>query len=140
MKTVTIMIPSRNRFELLKSVLKFVTQINSVEFNLNVIISDNSDIPYSDFAAHNSTRIIRAPERLLMPQHWEWMISQVESDYYCILTDRSLVLPDNFSKAVSTLIKSESELISYSFAGYSDHYFPYFVGGMGYTNKCYNLN
>jgi hypothetical protein len=135
LKTLTILIPSRNRLDLLKLVLKSIEKIQFDDILLSVVVSDNSDIPYQLIQSTLPLRIIRPSTRLPMPQHWEWMISQVKSDYYCILTDRSLLFPKNFTHALSALKTQNLELISYSFAGYGDHYFPYFVGGLGYSNS-----
>ncbi|MBK6639288.1 MAG: hypothetical protein IPG34_17490 [Rhodocyclaceae bacterium] len=84
--------------------------------------------------------VLRPPSRLVMPLHWDWMIDQVESDYFTILTDRSILFTENFSEALSTIDSAGAELIAYSFAGYGIHYFPYFVGGPGYTNSSYVLS
>ena len=133
-KVLTVLIPSRNRLELLQRALQSVEKVQLDDICLNVVISDNSDTPYQSIVSTLPLRIIRPPSRLPMPQHWDWMLNQVESDYYCILTDRSLLFPENFTQALKKLCSENVDLISYSFAGYSDHYFPYFVGGLGYSN------
>jgi hypothetical protein len=133
-KILTVLIPSRNRFELLQRTLQSIEKVQLDDVCLNVVISDNSDTPYQSIVSTLPLRIIRPPSRLSMSQHWDWMINQVKSDYYCILTDRSLLFPENFTQALKTLRSENTGLISYSFAGYSDHYFPYFVGGLGYSN------
>lgn len=138
-KVLTILVPSRNRLELLKRALRSIEKIQLDDICLNIVISDNSDIPYQSLVSTQPLRIIRPSYRLPMPQHWDWMLNQVKSDYYSILTDRSLLFPENFTQALKTLRSENASLISYSYAGYSDHYFPYFVGGLRYSNKSYLL-
>lgn len=138
-KTLTILIPSRNRLELLLRALQSIEKVKLADVYLNVVVSDNSDTPYQEIVSTLPLRIIRPPSRLPMPQHWDWMLNQVESDYFCVLTDRSLIFPENFAQAFMAFQSANADLISYSFAGYSDHYSPYFVGGLGYSNKSYLL-
>jgi glycosyltransferase involved in cell wall biosynthesis len=134
MKKLSILIPTRNRLKLLKNTLKFIENIKLKNIYIKVVISDNSDIEYEKIYSTLDIKIIRPPSCLAMPLHWEWMLTQVESDFYCILTDRSLLFEENFTEAMMVLESNTKELISYSYAGYSDHLFPFFVGGLGYSN------
>lgn len=138
-KTITILIPSRNRPQQVFRALKYLEKLRLDDFVLKVVISDNSDIPYGEMASPLQPMVIRPPSRLAMPLHWDWMMGQVESDYFTILTDRSILFPENFSEALSTIESAGADLIAYNFAGYGIHYFPYFVGGMAYTNSSYLL-
>jgi hypothetical protein len=139
-KTLTILIPSRNRPQQVLRALKSLEKLHLDDFVLRVVISDNSDIPYQKMSSPLQLLALRPPSRFVMPLHWDWMIDQVESDYFTILTDRSILLPENFSEALSRIDSADADLIAYSFAGYGIHYFPYFVGGLGYTNSSYDLS
>ena len=95
----TILIPTRNRPDLVAAAI--ASACGQGGEDVEIIVSDNS----TDAAAVEAVRIaverardprvrlIRPPEPLEMPAHWEWATRQAAGDYLLILTDRFVIRP-----------------------------------------------
>ena len=95
----TILIPTRNRPDLVAAAI--ASACGQAGEDVEIIVSDNS----TDAAAVEAVRIaverardprlrlIRPPEPIEMPAHWEWATRQAAGDYLLILTDRFVIRP-----------------------------------------------
>ncbi len=90
----TIVLPTRNRPNLVPTAVQSVLEQDCTDFEL--IISDNSDAERSEETravlsaalADPRVRYLRPPRTLGMVDHWEWAVRQAQGDYTGVLTDR----------------------------------------------------
>ena len=90
----SIVIPTRNRANLVPTAVQSVLEQDHGDFEL--IISDNSDADRAgetravlDAALEDPrVRYVRPPRTLAMVDHWEWAVRQAQGRYTGVLTDR----------------------------------------------------
>jgi glycosyltransferase involved in cell wall biosynthesis len=91
----SIVIPTRNRANLLKSAIDSVLNQDFTDFEL--IISDNSSKKSSEevqeiLRRYDDKRItfIRPPSELPMSDHWDWALRHTSGEYVSVLYDRAV--------------------------------------------------
>ena len=143
-KNLVVLIPTRNRHSRLGTTIDAALALHGVaqDFNVNIVISDNSDdrnliLPIVDKLP---VKVIFPPTVLSMSEHWDWAINSVSADYYALITDRSLIMAEEFYGSLIALEKSKAELVSHSFCGYNDYRFPYLLGLLTYTKDLHLLS
>jgi glycosyltransferase involved in cell wall biosynthesis len=91
----TVLIPTRNRADVLCWALKTVTQ---QDFDsLEILVSDNSsesDVrSVVDDSRDPRVRYIRTPSRMGMTEHWNWAIDQVRGEWLTVVGDDDGLTP-----------------------------------------------
>lgn len=106
----SIVIPTRNRSELVARAIESVLGQTLGDFEL--IVSDNSDrmIPKADVLGRTPlwrddprVRYVRPPEFMLMPAHWNFATSFATGKYVAILTDRFVMRPSSLEALAETI-------------------------------------
>jgi hypothetical protein len=91
----TVVLPTRNRANLVPTAVQSVLEQDYGDFEL--IISDNSDPDRADetrdvlAAALTDSRVryIRPPHTMAMVDHWEWAVRQAQGEFTGVLADRA---------------------------------------------------
>ena len=98
----SVIIPTRNRPELLSSAV--VSVLNQTFNNYELIISDNSDdkLPVldaltklEDWSNNPRCKLIQPTSYMHMPDHWEFCNEHASGEYVLILTDRFVMRPSS---------------------------------------------
>lgn len=102
----TVIIPTRERADVLASALKSVT---SQDFDdLEIIVSDNAsaDDTRDVVLANADTRLryIRTDKRLAMSGNWEFAMSHVTGDWVTIIGDDDALLPGSLARARDLIV------------------------------------
>jgi hypothetical protein len=116
----SIIIPTRNRPEIVTNAVASVLRQSFVDFEL--IVSDNSN---ADQASKNQrvlsealsdprVRYIRPDSTMSMVDHWEWAVRHVNGDFTGILTDRMTLRSYALDMLHKTLKDSGTDLIVYA--------------------------
>ena len=101
---ISVVIPTFNRADLLAKAISSVQRQSYTNWKL--FIADNASTDHTSLvaadAARGDTRISyhRHVENLGMLANWEFAISKVGTQYFCILSDDDLVLPEFFQAAM----------------------------------------
>ena len=95
--TVTVLIPTYNRAGMLSRAIGSIQQQNYANWKLIVVDNASPDNTSSIVAEamRNDARIsyYRHPENIGMLPKWEFALSMVESNFFCLLCDDDYVLP-----------------------------------------------
>lgn len=122
-KPFTIIIPTRERADILLHTLKTCTAQNYE--NLTILVSDNfsQDETRDVVNSLNDSRIryINPGKRLSMAHHYEFALSQVENGFVTILGDDDGFLPDAVETSNALLNETGLEAINMNY--YHDFYF-----------------
>lgn len=116
----SIVIPTRNRPQVVTNAVASVLRQSFADFEL--IISDNSN---ADLASQNQralsealsdprVRYIRPDSTMSMVDHWEWAVRHVNGNFTGILTDRMALKPYALDMLHKTLNDSGADLIVYA--------------------------
>ncbi|MCK1635255.1 glycosyltransferase family 2 protein [Bradyrhizobium sp. 162] len=114
----SILLPSRNRLELLKHALASIQIQDFSDFE--VIVSDNaSDPPYADdleaFASLN-VRIVRSDTPLSVTRNWNVAIEAARGDYAIMLGDDDALTPGLLSRLSASIRKFDKPDVIYQMA------------------------
>ena len=117
---VTIIVPTRNRADTLRSTLATCTMQDYEP--LDILVSDNcSDDATPDVAAgtrDRRVRHVRTPRRLGMSQNWEFALGHVERGLVLVVGDDDGLLPDAVRDIASLLDETGCEAIAWREAKY----------------------
>ncbi len=105
----SIIIPTKNRPELLRDAIRSVLCQNFKDYEL--IVSDNFNDESTikvikGFLSNKHLKYIRTNSELNMPDHWEWMTLKASGKYVLILTDRSVLIQNSLNTIFSSIKKS----------------------------------
>ena len=121
----TVIVPTRNRAELLPDALKSVLLQDFLDFEL--IVSDNfnderTESAISSFRADKRVRVIRTPSVLPMTEHWQFAAEKATGQFILFVTDRSVLKKGALSKIFKAIQECESEvdLCSWTWTLYND--------------------
>ncbi|MDN2566901.1 glycosyltransferase family 2 protein [Aquibium sp. A9E412] len=115
----TVVIPTRNRPELVPDAVRSVLQ--QTFGDVEVVVSDNSDAANADrtvaalaFARDDARfRLVRAPDDLSMTAHWEWALGQARGRYRGVLTDRMALRLFALEELRDILLADEAAAVCY---------------------------
>lgn len=113
----SIVIPTKNRPELLKDAIQSVLWQNYTDFEL--IVSDNfneqtTQEVIASFSNHPKFRSVRTEHELNMIDHWEFATKHALGKYVLVLADRK-VLYQNALKKIAKTIKKFPDINAFSF-------------------------
>lgn len=121
----TVIVPTRNRAELLPDALQSVLLQDFLDFEL--IISDNfndarTEAAISPFRADKRVRVIRTPSVLPMTEHWQFAAEKAKGQFILFVTDRSVLKKGALSTIFRAIqdCKSEVDLCSWTWTLYND--------------------
>lgn len=116
MSYFSVVIPTRNRIDLLRDCLQSVLLQDFKD--VEIIVSDNSTNDHtkhlieSEFKSKN-IKYIRPESDMCMPDHWEFAFNHTSGDFVIYLTDRSVLKKDALKTLYKHLeSKKESEIIN----------------------------
>jgi len=121
----TVIIPTRERCDVLKSALKTCTM--QKYDNLEIIVSDNFSQDGTKEAVESlkdgRVRYINTGKRISMSDNWEFALSHVDSGYVSYLGDDDGLLPGALEELSDIINRTGCDAISCKTAGYSwpDH-------------------
>jgi glycosyltransferase involved in cell wall biosynthesis len=114
----SIVIPTRNRPDILSSAIKSVLTQELPHFE--VIVSDNSTTELSDevrkvVESFNDARIryVRPDKEMPMGEHWEFAVSHATGEYIGILTDRMVLKKNALIRLDRVIEEYQPEVVSY---------------------------
>lgn len=128
MVILTLVIPSRNRQDLLHSLLLACTKSTSED--LEFVIADNSDRPV-DLACLNLDsrfKVVRSEVRLSMSENWSLGLKNASGVWRVFLGDDDGVIPNELDSLVEALRFSPEEAVVSRFAHFS---WPEAEGALG---------
>lgn len=107
----SIVIPTKNRPELLKDAIRSVLLQNFEDFEL--IVSDNhNDLKtkavIDSFSDDKRLRYVKPEEELNMIDHWEFATCNAIGKYVLLLTDRSVLCQNSLNRIKHVLMKNKS--------------------------------
>lgn len=121
----TIIVPTRNRAELLPDAIASVLLQDFADFE--VIVSDNFNdertrAAIQPFLKDSRMKIIRTPEVLPMTQHWQFAAEHANGKYVLFVTDRSVLKNGALAKIFKEIQSAGTlvELCSWTWTLYSD--------------------
>jgi glycosyltransferase involved in cell wall biosynthesis len=121
MPRVSIVMPTRNRAQLLKVALQ--SALRQTYQDLEIVVSDNycgneeTRKVYESFR-DSRLRYVRTDRLLAMPDSWEFALSHAKGDYVTFLTDDSYLLPYAVEKALAALDEFKTELVAWDVSCY----------------------
>jgi glycosyltransferase involved in cell wall biosynthesis len=142
---LSIIIPSRNRPELLPIALASLTDQSANQFE--ILVSDNSSEDIAKInAAHVASisdsrlRYVRPPKEMSMVEHWNWAVQQASGDYIAFLTDRMLFKIEGVKKLIEAIDRHRPNLMVYFNDRIKQHQAPYILERSRYTEDVHKLN
>lgn len=130
MPLLSIVIPTRNRPDLLTNALASVLDQERVD--LEVVISDNSDETcakknkdFIDGLRNPIVRYVKPSSVLPMVNHWEWAVEHANGTYVGILTDRMMFKKGALRRIGEIVQLREPGLLAYGFDYLSGATSPY---------------
>ncbi len=118
---ISIIIPTRDRAEVLKYSLASCARITDRE--LEIIVSDNSSVDDTPgvVAEFQDSRIryVRTPQRCSMRQNFEFAVSQARGDYIFMLGDDDALIPNQFPYLRALLERYAPDTLTGSIIGYT---------------------
>ena len=149
-KSLLIVIPTRNRAEMV------VNAINSVlgqeNCDIELIVSDNSTdeaevsklAEYVHRSGDKRLRYIRPPKTLPMTEHWNWAMAQAlelsQSSHITYLTDRLLFTKNCLQNLQRILTGHPDKIVSYTFDSIEDSEFPVCLSQVRHTGKLFEID
>lgn len=122
MSKVSIVIPTLNRAQLLRSALK--SALDQQYEDLEIVVSDDESNDDTEAVARSfgDPRVVyvRTGERLNMPDSFEFALKQATGTYLTFLTDDSYLMPDCISTAMDAMQKHGVDLVVWRHCGYFD--------------------
>lgn len=117
----TIIIPTRNREDLLYQALSFVDNLEFLDYE--VIVSDNGDIPldkerFSCFFSKEKFHYKRPSSVLSMTPHWNFVIGEAKGKYVTVLNEKCILRRDFLDVIYRASGEGEYDIISWQY----DHY------------------
>src|SRR4051812_7279430 len=114
-KPFTIVIPTRNRCDVLRSAI--ATAVAQSDDAVKVVVSDNAsddDTRRIVESFHDSrVRYVNPGRSLGMTEHWEFALSHVTPGYVTVLGDDDGILPDAVQRARATIDAFDVQAITW---------------------------
>lgn len=117
--TFTIVIPTRNRADVLRSAIQ--TAVNQSDKDFQVLVSDNAssdDTPAMVESFGTAVRYINPGRPLGMSEHWEFALAHVEPGFVTVLGDDDGLLPNAVAKARRLLAEHDAKAVAWRKAEY----------------------
>lgn len=145
MRTVVVVIPTRNRADLAINAIQSVLQ-QPVD-NVYVIVSDNSSkdedrkalMAFCGELSDPRLLYIAPPRSLPMSEHWDWAMSQAlqhrDAGHFVFLTDRSIFKPGELLKITLLARRYPDRVISYDWVTIFDQWSPIIVERQSHTGQ-----
>ncbi len=136
---LSIIIPSRNRPEILQGAIENILQLDHED--IEVLVLENSDSA-NRIGEHryNDVRLVvhTSQELLSMPDNWERGIKPARGEFITYISDKDRFLPGAISSALSILKNPDSDVYNYRKAAF----FPEkrIVTGMKTTSAVQNVS
>lgn len=110
----SIVIPTKNRPELLRDAISSVLLQNFDDYEL--IVSDNFNDERTanvvdEFKNNKHLNYIRTDKELNMPDHWEFASKKVKGNYVLILTDRSFLRQGSLCDIYNSISESTKDVL-----------------------------
>jgi glycosyltransferase involved in cell wall biosynthesis len=117
---ITVIIPTRERCDVLESSLRTVTAQNYD--NLDIIVSDNfsndATKDVADRARDSRIRYLNTGKRLSMSHNWEFALSHVDDGWVTFIGDDDGLLPNSISSVVDIINTTDAKAIRSAFCSY----------------------
>ena len=118
---VTVIIPTRERFETLRSTLATCTEQDSDR--LEILVCDNQCTDGTEGYVKNHpdprVRHIRTPERLSMAKNWEYALSHMSDGFVIVLGDDDALLPNAISELLEVADQTGCQAMAWTQGGYN---------------------
>lgn len=116
MTKLTILIPTRNRRERIEfQANTILDKIKSHERSIQVVISDNSDVPLARANIDSRIEIIRASKRFhTFEEHFFWAIKKVDSEFVWVLGDDDEPLSETIDHLMKHLFENDHDIIMFN--------------------------
>ena len=127
----SVIIPTRNRPELLESAVESVLKQDFLDYEL--IVSDNSDDKSASQRVVNKMpswhdnekyRLVSPNTYMHMPEHWEFCNNFAKGSYVLILTDRFVMRPSTLTvlaEKIKSFADEDPEIILWNVQSAFDH-------------------
>lgn len=121
----SIVIPTKDRANLLHIVVKYAMQVE--HSNFEVIVSDNSRTEehrklniqaVEEYIEDKNFKIVYPPQILSAPSHFEFALEYATGDYIIYLTDKMVMLPGLLNMVEEVLQASQADIINWAYAPY----------------------
>src|SRR5919205_699240 len=123
MTLVSIVIPTRNRANLLPYAIESALAQEFDDFE--VVVSDNSSSDGTPEAVRQfddpRLRYVRASEVLHMPDSWEFALSHARGEYVTYLSDDDAIHPQLLARVWKVMREARSKVVAYPFGGLYYH-------------------
>jgi hypothetical protein len=137
----SVVIPTRNRANLVPTAVQSVLEQDCADFEL--LISDNSDPERSaetrsvlaGALADPRVRYLRPPRTLSMVDHWEWVVRQASGEFTGVLTDRMAYKLYALGRVRQQLQAQPTDLISMLAVGIRGEAAPYSLRHRGGSDQ-----
>lgn len=123
MPLFSILIPTRNRSDLLKCAIQSVLQQNCDDYEIILSDNDSSDDTYKAVLGFNSQKIryINTGEYLSSSASWNFAYTQAAGDYVLILGDDDYLAPDALRWVRNVIKEKSAPMISWGLITYYDN-------------------
>lgn len=119
MVILSVVIPSRNRGDLLSSLLLTCKKAMSTE--LEFVVSDNSDFPINleTLGLDSRFKVVRGQPRLSMSSNWNLGLENASGNWRVFLGDDDGIIPGELDHLVKVLKESSSDAVLTRFAHFT---------------------
>jgi hypothetical protein len=108
----SIVIPTRNRADLLREALRSVLDQDFEDYEIVVSNNDSSDHTEAVIAeAGPRLRHLRTESTLSMPDHWDWVLQFARGEYVTYLCDDDALAPNALSVVDRVLRESSTDFV-----------------------------
>lgn len=116
MKRLTILIPSRNRPEKVELQASIILErTRPYQEFIQIVISDNSDMPLEKLNFHARIKIIRASKRFLtFEEHFFWALKQIKSEFVWTLGDDDEPQSETIDLLMKNLFANKHDIIVFN--------------------------
>lgn len=142
---LSIVIPSRNRPELLSNALASLIDQSAEQFE--IVVSDNSsaeiakeNAQYIASIKDSRVRYVRPTKEMSMVEHWNWAVHQARGEYVAFLTDRMLFKIEGVQKLINVIDLHKPKLMVYFNDRITQHQAPYILERSRYTEDVNELS
>jgi hypothetical protein len=119
MPRFSLLIPTRNRANLLEFAVRSALAQDFPDFEVIVSDNDSSDETPAvvkrlagDRLAGDRLRTVRTPATMSMPDHWEWALQHVRGDYLMMLCDDDAVAPNVLRRVDEVLREQKTSVVA----------------------------
>lgn len=127
----SIVIPTQDRPKLLAIVARHAMRLDHSSFE--VIVSDNStsdelragnEAALAPWLGLPNIKLIRPPQLLSAPEHFEYALGFTTGDYVLYLTDKMVILPHLLAQVDAVIAEYDPDIVNWAYA-------PYYIDDVG---------